>query len=96
MKQYLQLKKVKAEPMNRGEYNKYRGWKIPANEDPNDEGYLVELDVPNMANHPGHSGYITWFTKAVFEVAYIEWDGSMDYAHKLMVYHAKRFKKDSI
>ena len=29
MKTYIGIKKVEAEPMNRGDYNKYRGWTIP-------------------------------------------------------------------
>lgn len=29
MKQYAGTKLIKAEPMTRGKYNKYRGWEIP-------------------------------------------------------------------
>ena len=28
--------------MTRGEYNHYRNWDIPENEDPSEQGYLVE------------------------------------------------------
>ena len=42
MKQYIGTKIIQAKPMNRGEYNKYRGWEIPADENPEDEGYLVK------------------------------------------------------
>lgn len=28
--------------MTRGDYNNYRGWTIPKDEDPKDEGYLVK------------------------------------------------------
>jgi len=33
---------VKAEPMNRGDYNTYRGWQIPSDENPSDAGYVLE------------------------------------------------------
>lgn len=42
MKQYIGTKIIKAKPMTRGEYNKLREWEIPENENPADEGYLVE------------------------------------------------------
>ena len=29
MKRYIGTKIIKAEPMTRGDYNKYRGWQIP-------------------------------------------------------------------
>lgn len=72
MKHYQCHKAVKASPMTRGEYNKYRGWSLPADENGDDEGFLVEyIDSPN-ANHPKHEGYISWSPKAVFEEGYTE------------------------
>lgn len=56
--------------MSRGDYNLYRGWDIPANEDPEDEGYLVEYRDGGQANHPGHAGYISWSPRNVFEQSY--------------------------
>ena len=44
MKNYIGVKVVAAEPMSRGEYNEYRGWKIPSDENPEDEGY--QLNAP--------------------------------------------------
>lgn len=41
MKQYIGTKEVKATPMNRGDYNALRGWQVPENENPADDGYLV-------------------------------------------------------
>ncbi len=41
MKDYIGVKVVAAEPMSRGEYNAYRGWKIPSDENPADEGYHI-------------------------------------------------------
>ena len=37
MKDYIEVKVVEAAPMSRGEYNAYRGWKIPSDENPADE-----------------------------------------------------------
>lgn len=62
MKQYIGTKMIQAKPMNRGEYNKYRGWEIPSNENPTDEGYLVKYE----------DGYESWSPKEVFEKAYRE------------------------
>lgn len=60
MKSYIGTKMIEAKPMNRGEYNKYRGWQIPENENPADEGYLVKY----------RDGYESWSPKKQFEEAY--------------------------
>ncbi|WP_310604874.1 DUF2829 domain-containing protein [Anaerosporobacter sp.] len=65
MKKYIGTKMLQALPMNRGDYNKYRGWNIPENENPNDEGYLVEYE----------DGYQSWSPKEVFENAYRDCEG---------------------
>lgn len=41
-KTYIGTKLIKADPMTRKEYNDFRGWQLPADEDGNDPGYLVE------------------------------------------------------
>jgi hypothetical protein len=41
MKKYQCHKIVQAEPMNLGEYNKFKCWTIPEDEDPEREGYKV-------------------------------------------------------
>ena len=64
MQKYIGTKEIKAAPMSRGEYNKLRGWEIPAEENPNDEGYLVEY-VDSKKNHPNFDGYISWSPKNV-------------------------------
>lgn len=64
MKQYIGTKIVKAKPMTRGDYNNYRGWQIPADEDPTDEGYLMEYE----------NGHEQWLPKEMFETDYIEYD----------------------
>ena len=70
MKTYLGTKIIKAEPMTRQEYNDYRGWQLPDDEDGTDEGYLVEYLDGGKPNHPGHAGYISWSPKAQFDAAY--------------------------
>ena len=69
MQKYIGTKEIKAAPMSRGEYNKLRGWEVPADENPNDEGYLVE-QVTLAKNHPDFDGYISWSPKNVFEATY--------------------------
>lgn len=60
MQKYIGVKQVEAKPMTRGEYNDYRGWTVPADENPADEGYLVK-----------HSdNYVSWIAKDEFEKTY--------------------------
>lgn len=63
-------KEVAAAPMTRQEYNDYRGWELPADEDGSDEGYLVEYIDGGESNHSDHAGYVSWSPKDVFERAY--------------------------
>lgn len=70
MQKYIGTKAINAKPMTRGEYNKLRKWEVPADENPNDEGYLVEYtDSPNP-NVKGFNGYVSWSPKDVFERTY--------------------------
>ncbi len=75
MKKFIGVKMIQATPMNRKEYNDYRGWELPADENGADEGYLVEYEQsetsPNV-NHPNHKGYISWSPADVFMDAYRE------------------------
>lgn len=61
MKDYLGVKMLKARPMTLGDYNAYRGWGIPANENPESEGYLVQYA----------DGYESWSPRVAFESAYL-------------------------
>lgn len=61
---------VLASPMSRADYNALRGWTVPEDENPTDEGYLVERLDGGTPNHPDFSGYISWSPKAQFESAY--------------------------
>jgi hypothetical protein len=70
MQVYIGTKMIQATPMNRLEYNNYRGWELPPDEDGSDEGFLVEYLDGGQSNHPDHKGYISWSPKNVFERAY--------------------------
>lgn len=60
MQKYIGTKQIEARPMTRGDYNIYRGWQIPADENPADEGYLVR-----------HSDvYESWSPEKQFDEAY--------------------------
>ena len=83
MKEYIGTKIILAEPMNRQEYNDYRGWELPDDEDGREEGYLVEYpDSPN-SNHACHAGYLSWSPKDQFDNAYRFTDG-MNFGHVIM------------
>ena len=57
---YIGAKIIAAREMTRGEYNDYRRWTIPENENPADKGYLVIYS----------DDYESWSPKQVFETAY--------------------------
>jgi hypothetical protein len=62
MKNYIGIKLIQAKPMTRGLYNSYRGWTLPADENPADAGYLVVYP----------DGYESWSPKRQFEDAYLD------------------------
>ncbi len=62
VQKYIGVKIVQAEPMTRGEYNKFRGWNIPGNENPDEIGYLVKYS----------DNYISWSPENAFDEAYRE------------------------
>lgn len=64
MKKYMGFKLLEALEMSLGEYNKYRGWEIPSNKDPEREGYLVKYS----------DDYVSWSPKEIFETSYLELD----------------------
>lgn len=71
-KTYIGAKVVLAKPMSRKEYNDFRGWVVPKNENPNDEGYIVEYtDSKVQPELEGKAiGYVSWSPKDVFERSY--------------------------
>lgn len=72
MKAFIGTKIVLALAMTRLAYNEYRGWELPANEDGNDAGYLVEYTDGGKPNVEGHAGYVSWSPKQQFDGGYIE------------------------
>lgn len=72
MKRYICHKEVNATPMSRAEYNNLRGWEVPPDEDPTDEGFLVEYTDGGAPNHPEFVGYISWSPASVFLNGYTE------------------------
>lgn len=101
MKKYIGKKEVNAIPMNRQEYNDFRGWKLPDDENGEDEGYLVEYVDGGKANTPQYNGYVSWSPRDVFERAYksietpldrlyIEYDELQDKYNKLVLFLGKK------
>ena len=70
MEKYIGTKIIQAREMTREEYNFYRGWKLPDDEEGTDEGYLVEYLDGGKPNHIDHGGYISWSPKEQFDNAY--------------------------
>lgn len=58
--EFVGIKVLKAEPMTRGDYNMYRGWAIPENEDPEDDGFVLQYP----------DGYISWTPAEEFKKHY--------------------------
>lgn len=70
MKTYIGTKILNAKPMTRGDYNDFRGWTLPADEDGEDAGYLVEYLDGGKPNTATHAGYVSWSPMEQFEAAY--------------------------
>jgi hypothetical protein len=75
MKRYIGVKEINAIDMTRAAYNILRDWELPADENGDDAGYLVEYIDGGQANHKDFKGYISWSPKEVFERAYKATDG---------------------
>ena len=95
MKTYVSSLLISAEPMNRGNYNQYRSWTIPQDQDPTDEGFLIE-NFKGNANHPNHKGYITWLPYLEFMAQYTEVPyaiGKPSYQQRVLAEHTELVKK---
>ena len=68
MKKYIGCKLIEAEPMTRGDYNKYRGRNITEDENPEEKGYLVRYP----------DGYLSWSPGTIFDKAYLEVDDNKE------------------
>ena len=75
MKQYIGVKLINATPMTRAEYNAFRGWQLPADENGADEGFLVEYLDGGKPNTEQYQGYVSWSPAEVFHNAYGVTDG---------------------
>ena len=73
-------KAVNAKPMTRQEYNDFRGWQLPENENGADEGYLVEYQ-DGEPNTTEYKGYVSWSPKAQFENSYQYPSVGMSFGH---------------
>lgn len=69
---YVGTKVIHASPATRAIYNAVRGWALPADENGEDEGYIVEYTdrVESPPHVQGFLGYVSWSPKDVFERAY--------------------------
>ena len=70
LKEFIGTKIIYAKPMNRLDYNIFRGWELPSNENGSDEGYLVEYKDGGEPNTKEYQGYVSWSPKEQFENAY--------------------------
>jgi len=70
MSTFIGTKLVYSWPMARKDYNTYRGWALPTDENGEDEGYLIEYLDGGEFNHPDHNGYISWSPKEIFLTHY--------------------------
>ena len=84
MSTHIGTKQVNLTPMNRQQYNDFRGWTLPADEDGSDEGYLVEYMDGGKPNHPDYAGYISWSPKQQADNAY-QSTKAMSFGHAIVL-----------
>jgi hypothetical protein len=82
---FIGTKIIKAVVMNRAEYNEYRGWTLPVDENGTDTGYLVEYVDGGKGNHPNHAGYISWSPTDVFDRAYRAVDAGISFGDAVLM-----------
>ena len=75
-------KAVNAKPMTRQEYNDFRGWQLPENENGADEGYLVEYQ-DGEPNTTEYKGYVSWSPKSQFDNAYQDVTKGVSFGHAI-------------
>ena len=88
MKQ-VRINVVDTEPMTRGDYNKMRGWQIPENENPADEGYVITYRK-GQANE-----YISWCPKKEADEVSISCENGLPFGVAIMEcrYHGKKIQR---
>jgi len=70
MKTYIGTKLINAKPMTRQQYNDFRGWSLPEDENGDDAGFLVEYIDGGKPNTEQYSGYVSWSPDEVFNNSY--------------------------
>lgn len=97
---YIGTKVVRAVPYTLKQYNDLRGWDVPKDMDPKEEGYLIEYVDGGQPNVFGFTGYISWSPADVFKRAYtlgVEVNAET-FIDRLNIEHSQlseRIKKDS-
>ena len=81
-KLFIGTKVISALFMTRQDYNDYRGWQLPEDENGSDKGYLVEYRDGGPSNHADHAGYISWSPEAVFNSSY-QTSGTLSFGHAI-------------
>lgn len=84
---YYGTKCIAAKPMTRLQYNQFRSWELPGDENGADEGYLVEYLDGGKPNVSGYAGYVSWSPKEQFENAYQPID-AMSFGHAVVALKA--------
>lgn len=75
MNKFIGTKLINAKPMTRQEYNDFRRWTLPNDENGSDDGYLVEYLDGGEPNTTEYAGYVSWSPKKQFEDAYRKTNG---------------------
>lgn len=83
MQEFYGTKRINAKPMTRAEYNIFRGWELPSNENGDDTGYLVEYLDGGKPNVEGFTGYVSWSPSEQFEKAY-QPNTALSFGHALV------------
>lgn len=83
MQEFYGTKRIAAKPMTRLEYNQFRKWELPSDENGAYEGYLVEYLDGGKPNVEGYTGYVSWSPKEQFDAAY-QPTTAMSFGHALV------------
>lgn len=83
MNKFIGTKRINAKPMDRLDYNIFRGWDLPADENGDDEGYLVEYCDGGKPNTESYDGYVSWSPKEQFDNSYKE-SGALSFGDALV------------
>lgn len=85
--EYYGTKRIAAKSMTRLEYNQFRKWELPKDENGADDGYLVEYLDGGKPNVEGYTGYVSWSPKEQFDAAY-QPTTAMSFGHAIVALEA--------